>query len=60
MTVGWPQGIYLAVNVASLLFLAFKAGKGESLSNTHKDMIGRTLTWLVLTLPLLWWGGFFG
>ena len=53
MNIGWPEGIYLALN---LLGIGFLLAKGERYEMKTIDII---LTWLFVTLPLLWWGGFF-
>lgn len=48
--IGWPQGIYLLLNIVSLPLLARQVG-GKAAPTI--------LSWLFVTLPLLWWGGFF-
>jgi len=50
---GWPQIIYLLLNFLAMGYLAAK-GRVEA------TFAGTTLTWVSVTLPLLYWGGFFG
>lgn len=52
INIGWPEGIYLAVNIICIAFLAC----GE---RGYAKALGYTVTWLFFTLPLLFWGGFF-
>ena len=50
-----PQVIYLLINVFGLGILFVSHGKEGKVNG-----IAPTLAWLLITLPLLWWGGFFG
>lgn len=49
---GWPQIIYLLVNVFSLGVMLIK-GK------TEVTFLNMLVGWVLITLPLLYWGGFF-
>lgn len=58
MNIGWPQAIFLALMLVSL---------GHDLSQHGKPMAPQagtysawgTIVAMVLSLALLWWGGFF-
>ena len=54
LTIGLPQFIYLLFNIISIIFLYDKKGREHKLTRT-----GTVLGWVFLTLPILWWGGFF-
>lgn len=47
--IGWPEAIYLAINIGGLCVIARKGGETTT----------AILTWFLVTLPLLYWGGFF-
>ena len=49
---GWPQLIYLGINILSLGMMIEK--KQVTVSTA-----GLALSWICITLPLLYWGGFF-
>ena len=49
--IGWPQGIYIGVNLIIL---------GWLFATKPHAAIGATAAWALFTLPLLYWGGFFG
>jgi hypothetical protein len=54
MHIGWPQGIYL---VLCLIGAAIQGAQhGKMLKRDAYASIG---AWMFITLPLLWWGGFF-
>jgi len=49
---GAPQIIYLAVNIIALAILAGGSSKAGAVAGI--------LIWCCFTLPILYWGGFFG
>jgi hypothetical protein len=53
--IGWPEAIYLVLNILSLPPLAYK------LADEAKGCaaLACLVMWVFLTLPLLYWGGFF-
>lgn len=55
MNVGWPEGIYLALNIIALALI------GGTPPEDRKPIkpVPATVFWLGITLPLLYWGGFF-
>jgi hypothetical protein len=54
--IGWPEGIYLALNFIGLGISIAQHGKSE----TGTESVWTALLWWVLIiLPLLYWGGFF-
>jgi hypothetical protein len=55
INIGWPEAIYLIINILSLPPLALK------LSDENKGCaaLACLVLWLFVTLPLLYWGGFF-
>lgn len=54
MVLGWPQGIYLALTAVGLGVTIAKHGEPKG-----NYSVGTALVSLAITLPLLWWGGFF-
>ena len=56
MIIGWPQGIYLGLAALALLISVMK--NGEPLKGKYDPWI--VVLRLAISLPLLWWGGFFG
>jgi hypothetical protein len=55
INIGWPEGIYLLLNILSLPLIA------RSMTDDAKTTAGcaSIVLWVFLTLPLLYWGGFF-
>ena len=51
MNIGWPEAIYLALNVICLAAMV--------VTENAKGAILGALVWLFVTIPLLVWGGFF-
>lgn len=49
ISIGWPEAIYLLINIAGLCVVV---KDGERAATP-------ILTWFFVTLPLLYWGGFF-
>ena len=49
--IGWPEGIYLAINILSAAYLGAIQGARKA--------VAYVVAWLFLTMPLLIWGGFF-
>lgn len=54
MSIGWPEGIYLALVFMSLGIVATRNGEPRD-----PYSFGRQLFSTALALGLLWWGGFF-
>lgn len=54
LAIGAPQLIYLALCILSLGYVIAKHGEARP-----PYSIGVAVTSLAITLPLLWWGGFF-
>jgi len=53
MHIGWPQLIYLALNLFGLGNIVAKGSVETKASHAVP-------VWIFIVLPLLWWGGFFG
>lgn len=51
IVIGWPEGIYLGLNMAMLAI--------AMLGENRAGSIIALLMWVLITLPLLYWGGFF-
>lgn len=51
IVIGWPEGIYLALGVLGSVHIA--SGRAE------RPTALSIALWVFVTLPLLWWGGFF-
>jgi hypothetical protein len=54
--IGWPEGIYLALNLICVGILAARHGQPKI---ETEDLWGHLIPWVFITLPLLYWGGFF-
>jgi hypothetical protein len=55
IVIGWPEGIYLALNLIGVGYIISKHGRPKTGVYHATDIC----VWLFLTLPLLYWGGFF-
>lgn len=55
MSIGWPQGIYIAITLLALMQAFAKDGEPRGPYSASSAAIGA-----VLGMLLLWWGGFFG
>lgn len=55
MHVGWPQALYLGINILCIAII----GGTPPEKRTPPSPVGITLMWITVTLPLLYWGGFF-
>ncbi len=51
MNIGWPEGIYLVLNVLCLALMVF--------TQSAKGALWGAVIWLFVTFPLLIWGWFF-
>lgn len=51
IVIGWPEGIYLGLNLICMAYSGAVSG--------GRSLVGYGLAWVFLTLPLLYWGGFF-
>lgn len=56
IVIGWPEGIYLALNLICVGWLCAMHGKPRTGTYSAWDA---ALTWFFITLPVLYWGGFF-
>lgn len=56
ITFGWPQAIYVVLAVFSLVHDSIEHGKPRSPTNAWVTFVSIVF----VSLPLLWWGGFFG
>lgn len=54
MTIGWPQGIFLALIILSDGIALANHGEPKGNYNFFTSLVGTALT-----VSLLWWGGFF-
>jgi hypothetical protein len=50
--IGWPEAIYLAMNIGFLILGCFDKERRSALGCA-------VFLWVFVSLPLLWWGGFF-
>lgn len=56
MSIGWPEGIYIALSFMSLGIAV--ARKNGGFPPTQID-IGTQIIAMIVAYSLLWWGGFF-
>lgn len=54
IVIGWPEGIFLGLLLLGLGYATAKDGEPRS----NYD-VGASLLCVVITVALLWWGGFF-
>lgn len=55
IVMGWPEWIYVGINILGLLISVSEHGKPQS---GTKNAVPSVIA-LLIVLPLLYWGGFF-